>query len=190
MAENKTKKGFSLVEAAIVLGIMGIVIGGVWAVASSVQEKKRQVELSEGMIQIVDGVRKTYHNKPLNLALWDSVPLGEYIFTAEITPPNWGDYAWWGAYNQRLPYSGLDVSAGIGNWDIGNVVLVDLTGSGLTRDFCDRFLSFFIPRAERSRLASTVIVGDSDVTYTSPVDVSAISCPAFDFWRIQFVFHR
>ena len=32
--------GFSLIEAAIVLGVIGLVIGGIWAASSSVISKK------------------------------------------------------------------------------------------------------------------------------------------------------
>jgi type II secretory pathway pseudopilin PulG len=35
------KKAFSLIEAAIVLGIIGLVIGGIWIAAASVQENNR-----------------------------------------------------------------------------------------------------------------------------------------------------
>lgn len=35
------KRGFSLIEAAIVLGVVGVVIGGIWAAASRINESRR-----------------------------------------------------------------------------------------------------------------------------------------------------
>lgn len=63
---NKTKKsqrGFNLIEAAIVLGIVGLVIGGIWVAASAVQENMRKSDASKGMIQIVQNVRNLYYGQ-------------------------------------------------------------------------------------------------------------------------------
>lgn len=51
------KRGFNLVEAAIVLGIVGLVIGGIWIAASAVQSNLRKSEASKALIQIVQNVR-------------------------------------------------------------------------------------------------------------------------------------
>jgi len=37
-----TQHGFNLIEAAIVLGIVGLVLGGIWIAASSVMERQRE----------------------------------------------------------------------------------------------------------------------------------------------------
>lgn len=42
LAPLKDKKyAFSLIEAAIVLGVVGLVIGGIWVAAAAVQETMR-----------------------------------------------------------------------------------------------------------------------------------------------------
>lgn len=46
------RSGFSLIEAAIVLGIIGLVIGGIWAAAAAVQEKNRIATLAGQLVQV------------------------------------------------------------------------------------------------------------------------------------------
>ncbi len=46
------KTGFSLIEAAIVLGVVGLVVGGIWVAASTVHEKMR-INLAVSGINII-----------------------------------------------------------------------------------------------------------------------------------------
>jgi type II secretory pathway pseudopilin PulG len=57
---RRRQKGFSLVEAAIVLGIIGVVIGGIWVAAAAVQTNLREATASQGLLQIVQNVRGLY----------------------------------------------------------------------------------------------------------------------------------
>ncbi len=43
-------RGFNLVEAAIVLGVIGLIIGGIWIAASQVSENMTASELSKGFL--------------------------------------------------------------------------------------------------------------------------------------------
>jgi len=43
---------FSLIEVAIVLGVLALVIGGIWAAASSVSEKRKLADALSGLISI------------------------------------------------------------------------------------------------------------------------------------------
>ncbi len=55
--EKHNQKGFNLVEAAIVLGVIGLVIGGIWVTASAVTEKYRVSSTYADVLQIADGAR-------------------------------------------------------------------------------------------------------------------------------------
>lgn len=59
----KTRRGFNLVEAAIVLGVIGLVIGGIWVAAAAVQSNLRKSDASKGLIQIVQNVRNLYYGQ-------------------------------------------------------------------------------------------------------------------------------
>jgi hypothetical protein len=56
--------GFNLIEAAIVLGIVGLIVGGIWAAAGSAYENMRQQNASKSLLSLVQGVRGAYANAP------------------------------------------------------------------------------------------------------------------------------
>jgi hypothetical protein len=58
-----SKRGFNLIEAAIVLGVVGLVLGGIWVAASAVQSNVRKSDGSKGLLQIVQNVRNLYANQ-------------------------------------------------------------------------------------------------------------------------------
>jgi len=62
MLSNKPKslQAFSLIEAAIVLAIVGLVIGGIWAAASMVSTSRRSEELKTVMHQLMEEIRPYY----------------------------------------------------------------------------------------------------------------------------------
>lgn len=60
---SKARRGFNLVEAAIVLGVVGLVIGGIWVAAAAVQANLRKSDASKGLIQIVQNVRNLYYGQ-------------------------------------------------------------------------------------------------------------------------------
>jgi len=49
-ANTKNIRAFSLIEAAIVLGVIGLVIGGLWAAASTVRFKMQVNEITTGIM--------------------------------------------------------------------------------------------------------------------------------------------
>ena len=60
----RKKRGFSLIEAAIVLGVVGLVIGGIWAAAASVNEKfytnKLETEFATIQNRLIDTFAREY----------------------------------------------------------------------------------------------------------------------------------
>jgi hypothetical protein len=43
-------RGFSLIEAALILGIVGLVIGGIWLAARTVHENKKIADVTEAIL--------------------------------------------------------------------------------------------------------------------------------------------
>ena len=78
-AKTKNIRAFSLIEAAIVLGVIGLVIGGLWAAASTVRFKMQVNEITKAVVS-------TYQNmltyKP-NGTFWCATP------EMDILPRDW-----------------------------------------------------------------------------------------------------
>ena len=51
-------KGFSLVEAAIVLGVIGLVIGGIWVAVNAVRENHKINETVIGMLNAANTLKQ------------------------------------------------------------------------------------------------------------------------------------
>jgi len=56
--------GFSLIEAAIVLGIVGLVIGGIWAASNAVGQNRKAERMVTGLLLMVENIRTLYERQP------------------------------------------------------------------------------------------------------------------------------
>lgn len=61
---NSLRKAFSLIEAAIVLGVVGLVIGGIWVGAAEVGERLKVNETVKNIGIIANNVRQLYVGMP------------------------------------------------------------------------------------------------------------------------------
>ena len=65
------RRGFNLIESAIVLGVVGVVLGALWVTASAVMERWKVNRVSEALLQIDQEARKLFPPQ-----LWPSAPGG------------------------------------------------------------------------------------------------------------------
>ena len=87
-----SKRGFSLVEAAIVLGVVGLVIGGIWVAASAVQENLKIERTLKTVSLVSESARNLFPVWAINQRL-PADDTGTYI-TSEaiksgIIPGDW-----------------------------------------------------------------------------------------------------
>jgi prepilin-type N-terminal cleavage/methylation domain-containing protein len=61
----RRRRGFTLTEIAIVLGIMGLILGAIWVAASSVYTNMRISTTTRDVISLSQGVRNLYANQGL-----------------------------------------------------------------------------------------------------------------------------
>lgn len=54
------ERGFSLVEAAVVLGVVGVVIGGIWIAAQTISESNKVNRTVEATLKTIEGTRRLY----------------------------------------------------------------------------------------------------------------------------------
>lgn len=58
--QSRKTRGFTLTEIAIVLGIIGLILGAVWAAASSVYLNMRVSTTSTQLLQMAQGIKSLY----------------------------------------------------------------------------------------------------------------------------------
>src|SRR5882757_10048711 len=58
--QRKPKRGFTLTEIAIVLGIIGLILGAIWAAASSVYNNLKANQAQQGILSAAQAVRSLY----------------------------------------------------------------------------------------------------------------------------------
>ena len=61
------RRGFTLTEIAIVLGIIGIILGAIWAAAAMVYENNRTKEAREQTLTIINNWRSIYGSRKVDL---------------------------------------------------------------------------------------------------------------------------
>jgi len=59
-SDRKTKRGFTLTEIAIVLGIIGLILGAIWVAAAAVYNNMRVSSVNRQLLQITQAVRSLY----------------------------------------------------------------------------------------------------------------------------------
>jgi len=57
---KRKQRGFTLTEIAIVLGMMGLVLGAIWTAASSVYTNQRSLHGATAVMQVAQGVRALF----------------------------------------------------------------------------------------------------------------------------------
>jgi prepilin-type N-terminal cleavage/methylation domain-containing protein len=82
-AARSKKRGFTLTEIAIVLGIMGLILGSVWSAASSVYENMKITDAINGIVQASNTIRGQFSN-----SMTTGVS-GANITTAGVFPVSW-----------------------------------------------------------------------------------------------------
>lgn len=97
------RAGFNLVEAAIVLGVIGLVIGGIWVAASAVKFNFEKNRRTEDLILISEGMRKLFPRSMIPTS--GQTVITSAAFNAGIFP---GGYTLSGE-NAIEPTSGLNV---------------------------------------------------------------------------------
>ena len=60
-----TRRAFSLIESAIVLGIIGLIVGGIWIGASIINNKRRMNDTLDGIGLVVSNSKRLFSDRML-----------------------------------------------------------------------------------------------------------------------------
>src|SRR6185369_4823894 len=89
-ARPRKKTGFSLIEAAIVLAIVGLVIGGIWVAASAVATK---MKISRTLVGLTFAVSQGQKKLPMSMYtgsyVWIQGSGATMGITMNIFPKDW-----------------------------------------------------------------------------------------------------
>jgi len=91
---SRKSRGFTLTEAAIVLGIVGLILGAIWVAAGAVYNNQRIATTSTQILQMVNGIRSLYAASTtvdigdisLNLAKAGAVPKDMVLLNSSNVP--------------------------------------------------------------------------------------------------------
>lgn len=139
---RKTRLGFTLTEVAIVMGIIGVLLGTLWAAAGSVNEANRIRNASETIVKIAQNVRLLYIERSA-FTNGQNHDLTSMLINSAVFPDD-----------TISPVSGLPVTP----WSTGIQVRVgpSLSGSGPSNSF-DLILQGNLPEDDCKKLASMMI---------------------------------
>lgn len=102
----RSKNGFNLIEATIVLGVVGLVIGGIWVAAAAVSFKHNINSLTTAIAQTVSGIKekggRTYWVQIAATSTGTETSLTQAVYEMGIIPRG---FLYTGAYYME-PYFG------------------------------------------------------------------------------------
>lgn len=79
--------GFNLVEVAIVLGVVGLVIGGIWWAASAIQTTNSTSEALKGILMLKNGIQNAI-SRADSCSIGD-IPITQSAIQIGAIPNNW-----------------------------------------------------------------------------------------------------
>jgi hypothetical protein len=68
LPRHAARRGYSMVELAVVLGVMGLILGGVWALVSRLQQTAKTHLTVAQIVLINKNIRSYYQTRPCMLA--------------------------------------------------------------------------------------------------------------------------
>jgi prepilin-type N-terminal cleavage/methylation domain-containing protein len=198
--KSRAKRGFTLTELAIVLGVMGAILGAIWTAAATVSANQKTAKAVRQILVLVEGIKSTYST--------GTIPGGgQYLTPFAINSgllPNdmiqsctgtvWGANS--GAFSGTAgcavgPYQNqfLIVSQ-FGWWFPANAADFELftESASMTSAQCIAFLGALVPQAVNDGLINVAINGAVTAVNntTSPTAAWIQACPAGAEIALQF----
>jgi len=124
------KRGFTLTEIAIVLGIIGLILGAVWAAATAVYSNIRVSQAEQGITQTAQAVRSMFAA---------SGNTGVAALTI-ITTPGMFPVSWVNGVNYGNPWN---PPTGVASYVNGNGTFFDIELTGVPNAACAALANYF-----------------------------------------------
>ena len=85
---QRARRGFSLVEAAIVLAVVGVVIGGIWVAAANFYENYKVNKTAEDLLLIVSNIQDLISSQDAQV-IGNGITLVNFLSSAGKVPKGW-----------------------------------------------------------------------------------------------------
>lgn len=123
MTRQNHKRGFNLIEAAIVLGVVGLVVGGIWISASAVSDHFKVSKTASGLLDVCVNIGKVFDDRLVSGGT-GSTDITSAVFQAGFFPRDW-----WNGSRINLPTGGFTI---IYQWKADQTYLGKNIGGMLT----------------------------------------------------------
>jgi len=177
LATRRSKRrGFTLTEIAIVLGIMGLILGAIWVAASAVYTNMRVSAQTRDIIALSQGVRQLYANQGVmdaittaNLIQSGAVP-SDMINGAVLTNE-------WGGVTTFTPATQINAAGDSFVIDVGSVPQTScvglLTDSSVGSNATGSGIYGLNARPQAGGIYTTIAAVGQTVNYTGTLAVTA-----------------
>ena len=186
---HKTRMGFNLIEAAIVLAVVGGVIGGIWVSAAAVYENHKVNKTVEGLALVADNIQRLFSEADaiaINSGPSPVTPAQAAALVSYLFPEDW-------VTSDGIAYSPIGIrSDEIGS--IGSSFRIHLRGVPVK--WCDRLVTK-MSLIKRDTLQAIAVYNDNAPTYLpipTPHKTAATVCdgtaPIAEVIYFQYSFTR
>ncbi len=166
----RNQKGFTLIEIAIVLTIVGLVIGGIWLAASTVINNNKRQTLNANIVQVVQNVKSLFAGQgsgAVTTGFTQANGVNAGIFPPAMLDANGNPPGVVTPFDASNPATGKD-SVTIAASGANGIKLVVGANAGLiTTDSCTSLLTTLGSQQNISKLGITSLAG------TAGTDLSA-----------------
>jgi len=180
VVKSTARKAFSLIEAAIVLGVIGLVIGGIWAAAASFSLSYKINQTYAGLLIAVQEYRKTYSSTSADQLL---ATQGHY-YVDMLAFTNVPNYTEGGGY-WRNPF-GHTMDVQISHNAYYDADQIGIAFYDVTYDDCMKLLS----RLKSAAIVNELFVVNTPANYytTLPFTPTAADCTSVS--HLDFLFKK
>lgn len=168
MTACKKRRGFSLIEAAIVLGVVGIVIGGIWYAATSVIQSQRINDTAAGILQIASGARRLFSHADYPTTASTDTTVTSTVVSAGLFPADFKI----GSSGFAISPMGAMIRVHIST---GPRLRIGISGLSTLSDCAQLIRRFAAPAKDNNDLLE---VWGGSLRLTPPFNPALVTCPA------------
>ena len=179
--------GFSLIEAAIVLGIIGLVLGGIWIATSSITQARKINDMASAYLQIASNTRRLIPISNYPTTATTSTYITNTLSKAGVLP---GDYAINTSTQIASGPSGANFRVFMVCWTgscpaLGIAIFgpsSPVVATNMTIAECNQLVrKLFALDRDTSNVMSVQIASTTNVNYQllyPPFNASSVNCPS------------